>query len=545
MQQTTSFGTFLVALLAASGELVDARPSPMKVVSPRGQLHHGSHGGGSFEVKVRPRTATTYKHPALAMAKAVTKFNKAMPAHLDAIVQRYRTAAVASKRAGTESGSATTTPEAEDEAYITDISVGTPGQTLPMDFDTGSSDLWVFSTETPSADVNGQKTYDPSSSSSAKKLSGASWSISYGDGSTSKGDVYQDTVTIGNISVTGQAVESATEVSSSFTSDSASSGLVGLAMSSLNTVTPTAQKTFFDNAKAQLASPVFSADLKHDTAGTYTFGAIDSSKFTGTMYYANLYNTTESLAGYWTFQSSGYSVGDSSTSTSTSSSASASATSSATNPFGAAESSIFGGSGFGDGGSGFGESGNSNDEESSSGFFGFGKWVRSVFSGAAKKEETVTRDVVVEEEKRSTSTRQHGPVTNLNANAVVAKRASTTITGIADTGTTLLMLDDSIVSDYYSQVSSAQDSQEEGGYVFDCSATLPDFSFNVGSGSITVPGTYINWAAVDTTNTTCYGGLQSDSSIGFSIFGDIALKAAYVVFDGGEGRVGWAAKSTS
>lgn len=37
--------------------------------------------------------------------------------------------------------------------------------------------------------------------------------------------------------------------------------------------------------------------------------------------------------------------------------------------------------------------------------------------------------------------------------------------------------------------------------------------------------------------------MQSDSSIGLSIFGDIALKAGYVVFDGAEGRVGWAQKT--
>lgn len=535
MQQATTFGAFLVAMLATSGELVSAMPSQMNVVSPRGQRH----GGGSFEVRVKPRSATTYKHPALAIAKAVYKFNKTMPAHIDAIVQKFSTASVAAR--GTESGSATTTPEAEDEAYITNIAVGTPAQTLPMDFDTGSSDLWVFSTETSSSEVNGQKTYDPSSSSSAKKLSGYSWSISYGDGSTSKGNVYQDTVTIGNITVTGQAVESATEVSSSFTSDSSSSGLVGLAMSSLNTVSPTAQKTFFDNAKSQLASAVFSADLQHDAPGTYTFGAIDSSKFTGTMYYANLYNSTESLSGYWTFQSSGYQVGDG---TSTTSSSTSSTSSSSTNPFDAIASAGFGsGSDSGNpfssdsGSSGFG---NSNDESSGYGFAGFGKWVRSLLG---RKTEQPAARAVEEAEVEPRSTRQHSPVTN--GASINAKRASTTITGIADTGTTLLMLDDSIVSDYYSQVSGAEDSEEEGGYVFSCDATLPDFSFNVGSGNITVPGSYINWAAVDTTNTTCYGGLQSDSSIGFSIFGDIALKAAYVVFDGAEGRVGWAAKTTS
>lgn len=515
-----TFGAFLIAALAASGELAAALPSNMDTVRPR------AGPGGSMAVKVRPRAATYgYKHPALAMAKAVNKYNASMPAHLDAIVKSYRgTSTVRSGATKRGEGSATTTPEAYDEAYITNIKVGTPAQTLPMDFDTGSSDLWVFSSETSSSEVNGQKTYDISSSSTASKMTGASWKISYGDGSSSSGNVYTDVVSIGNISVTGQAVESATSVSTSFTSDSSSSGLVGLAMSTLNTVSPTAQKTFFDNAKSQLSAALFTADLKHDTAGTYTFGALDSSSYTGTIFYADLFNSSASLSGYWTFQSSGYAVGNGTTTT-TATTSSTSQTS--TSPFGASASDIFGSSSSNAHGSGHSAGGGGG------GGHGFKKWVRSLFG-----------------KEQPRATRQHAPVAaGTAASSSTEKRAvtltSTTITGIADTGTTLLMLPDDVVAAYYSQVSGAQDSQTEGGYVFSCDSDLPDFSFGVGSGTVTVPGRYINWAAVDTTNTTCYGGIQSDSSIGFSIFGDIALKAAYVVFDGAQGRVGWAAKTLS
>ncbi|PSR80571.1 aspartic proteinase, partial [Coniella lustricola] len=406
--------------LAVSAELAAAAPSQIQT---RNGHRRSPSGSGSVQVKVKPRSATTYKHPALSAVKAINKYNRTMPAHLEAIRQAYR--GTSSKRAAT-SGSVATTPETDDTEYLTKVQIGTPAQTLPLDFDTGSSDLWVFSSLTPAADVEGQTVYDVTTSSTAKLMSGATWSISYGDGSSSSGKVYTDTVTIGNLTYASQAVEAATTVSDEFTSDADSSGLVGLAMSSLNTVSPTAQKTFFDNIKGSLSNELFVANLNHDVAGTYTFGAMD---FTETVYYAAL-DTTSELAGYWTFSAAGY--------------------------------------------------------------------ARTV---------TLT---------------------------------DTTITGIADTGTTLLMLPDEIIAAYYAQVDGAEDSTQEGGYIFPCDSTLPDFSFGVGDGVITVPGSYINWAAIDTS--TCYGGIQSDASIGFSIFGDIALKAAYVVFDSGNSQVGWAQK---
>lgn len=114
------------------------------------------------------------------------------------------------------------------------------------------------------------------------------------------------------------------------------------------------------------------------------------------------------------------------------------------------------------------------------------------------------------------------------------------IVGIADTGTTLIYLPAAIVKAYYAEVSGATNSVIFGGYIFDCDADLPDFSFGVGSSVITVPSSYINFETI--IGNKCYGGIQSSAGIGINIFGDVALKAAYVVFNADTPSLGWAQK---
>ncbi|KAL7792123.1 putative aspartate protease [Trichoderma ceciliae] len=402
-----TFGAFLVSFLAASG-MAAALPTEGQKTA-------------SIEVTFNKNYDA---HGPTALYKAKRKYGAPISENLKSAVAARR---ALSKR---QTGSAPNRPgDSADDEYVTNVSIGTPAQVLPLDFDTGSSDLWVFSSETPRSSASGHTLYSPSKSSTAKKVSGSTWSIEYGDLSSSSGDVYTDKVTIGGFSVASQAVESATKVSTEFVQDTVISGLVGLAFDSGNRVKPRAQKTWFSNAASSLAQPLFTANLNHQANGSYNFGFIDTSLAQGSINYTPV----DSSDGFWAFTSPGYAVGG-------------------------------------------------------------GK---------------------------------------LNRNS---------IQGIADTGTTLLLLDDDIVNAYYANVDSAKFNNSQGGVVFNCSEDLPTFTFGVGSSSITISGDLLNLTPISQGSSTCFGGLQSNDGIGLNIFGDVALKAALVVFDLGNERLGWAQK---
>ncbi|KAJ3474143.1 hypothetical protein NLG97_g9971 [Lecanicillium saksenae] len=286
MQQ--SFGAFIVALCASS--LAAGAPTteqPKQV--------------GRVSVPVAARSDVQEPSGILALAKAYNKYNiplyddlaKAVENALSGLVQR-------------DTGSILTKPYPEnvDEEYLTATELGTPSQKLLLDFDTGSSDLWVLSADTPVDQRGDHAVYNPRNSTTAKQIDGGKWSISYGDGSTADGILYTDKVTIAGLTVEKQAIGSATHASGSFSADkNPNSGLLGLGFDKINTQKPK-QKTWFTNVKDQLDAPLFTANLNDRAAGTYNFGFIDKKEYNGTI----AYSPADGSRGYWGFKVDNYGV---------------------------------------------------------------------------------------------------------------------------------------------------------------------------------------------------------------------------------------------
>lgn len=114
---------------------------------------------------------------------------------------------------------------------------------------------------------------------------------------------------------------------------------------------------------------------------------------------------------------------------------------------------------------------------------------------------------------------------------------------IADTGTSLMMVDDAVAEAYYAQIQGAQMSQQAGGYVYPCDADVPSFGVAIGDSGFMahINGSDIEYARVG--SNSCFGGVQGNSGQGLQIFGAVLLKQYFAVFNFGDETFGLALKA--
>lgn len=175
----------------------------------------------------------------------------------------------------------------EYSKYMAEIQIGSPGQTIHVDVDTGSSDLWVPAVGTKSTGG----TYDASKSSSYKKVSNG-FMIGYGDGSKAFGDWATEDVTVGGATVKDMQFGYATN-------QTVGTGLLGVGFEGNEAPVAINGSSFeYPNFPAQLkaqgiieknAYSLYLNSLEADS-GSILFGAVDKAKFDGDLKYLDLVN---------------------------------------------------------------------------------------------------------------------------------------------------------------------------------------------------------------------------------------------------------------
>ncbi|KAL4782734.1 aspartic peptidase domain-containing protein [Aspergillus varians] len=174
----------------------------------------------------------------------------------------------------------------EETLYFCNVTVGTPGQSLRLILDTGSSDLWcnaanstLCSSSRDPCRISGS--FDPDSSSSLSYVS-SDFNISYADGTGAVGDYVTDTLHIGGTTIRGF------QFGIGYSSSSAE-GVLGIGYPSNEVQVarfgddayPNLPQFFMENDMVQSSAySLWLNDLEANT-GSILFGGVDTEKYHG------------------------------------------------------------------------------------------------------------------------------------------------------------------------------------------------------------------------------------------------------------------------
>ncbi|KAG7859886.1 hypothetical protein KL919_002591 [Ogataea angusta] len=236
--------------------------------------------------------------------KYVTTYNKFIAAQ-----QNSQEIISINKRSDESASSGHNTPLTNylNAQYFTEIQLGTPGQSFKVILDTGSSNLWVPSSDCTSLACYLHTKYDHDESSTYQK-NGSSFSIQYGSGSL-EGYVSEDTLTIGDLVIPKQDFAEATSEPGLAFAFGKFDGILGLAYDtiSVNRIVPPIYNAI---NLGLLDTPQFGFYLgdtskSEQDGGEATFGGYDVSKYTGDITWLPVRRKA-----YWEVKFSGIALGD-------------------------------------------------------------------------------------------------------------------------------------------------------------------------------------------------------------------------------------------
>ena len=181
-----------------------------------------------------------------------------------------------------------------DAQYYGTINVGTPAQPFTTIFDTGSSNLWIPSSNCRSVACFDHKKYDHTKSSTySDKDAGKTVTIKYGTGDVS-GPAAVDTVSIGGLAATGfQFAEMTKESLNFFTAKF--DGILGFGFQSISVDGfPTLVQALAAQGKIANSFSFYLTQKPSAAGSTLVLGGVDSKFYTGTITYHPLKSET-----YW------------------------------------------------------------------------------------------------------------------------------------------------------------------------------------------------------------------------------------------------------
>ena len=171
----------------------------------------------------------------------------------------------------------------QDMLYYGPISIGTPPQTFQVQYDTGSSNLWIPDISCQIKACTTKHKYNPRASSTSI-VDGRPIAIAYGAGQAT-GTVWKDVVSIGKFDIKNFAFASMNKITDNFAGPPFD-GILGLAFRRISTLN---LPTYFDTLEAryQLLSNAFSFYLSRDGASgsALVIGGTSSKFYTGTINY--------------------------------------------------------------------------------------------------------------------------------------------------------------------------------------------------------------------------------------------------------------------